>query len=589
MRAEAVSERLFFLKKARVQTRAQVRLDGRPPRAQRGEAAMNYWQFTDHVNPDVHETDVEGKTPLHLAAECTKLDDVKRFLEQGADPNARDNFGRIPLHCSRKSTVTIALLEAGADSRARDALDCTPLHYAESPRMVAALLKAGADPNARDYLGRTPLNRSVMRTDTFIWLVEGGTDPDIPDVMGNVPLFYAANDIKKVEALIARGCKCDAVDRLGRCALMRFFTPEAVPLLVERGLKLDRRSSQGFTPLIYSVSQGSRIGTKALIDAGASLGFFDRSGNGPLHVAAFNGRSNMLEMLLSLGADVELRDGGGRTVLHHAAASQSPKGVLGVLLASKAREFVNARDLCGRTPLHNIGSAEAVDMLVDAGAEIEARDAKGWTPLCWAAYAGKYEVAEALLRRGAAPHAKGNEGETPVDLAKEKRLQHLLLNGPEEMRIDRPGKKAAPQAKAEPKPKAQAPRRFADQGQQEAAPQSFPKARIIKPAPASEAGQSFPNARIVKPAASAQAPQSFPKAKIIKPAPAKPAETASPAEPEQAFPNARIIKPASKQAQPKPEAAPAAPTSQTPAPEASNTQAPEASKPASKRRRIIVS
>ena len=44
---------------------------------------MNYWQFSDHVNPNVHETDVEGKTPLHLAAECTKLDDVKRFLEQG--------------------------------------------------------------------------------------------------------------------------------------------------------------------------------------------------------------------------------------------------------------------------------------------------------------------------------------------------------------------------------------------------------------------------------------------------------------------------------------------------------------------------
>ncbi|MBO4296917.1 MAG: ankyrin repeat domain-containing protein [Desulfovibrio sp.] len=539
---------------------------------------MNYWQFTDHVNPDVHETDVEGKTPLHLAAECTKLDDVKRFLEQGADPNARDNFGRIPLHCSRKSTVTIALLEAGADPATRDACDCTPLHYAESPRMVAALLKAGADPNARDYLGRTPLNRSVIRTDTFIWLVEGGTDPDIPDVMGNVPLFYAANDIKKVEALIARGCKCDAVDRLGRCALMRFFAPEAVPLLVERGLKLDRRSAQGFTPLIYSVSQGSRIGTKALIDAGASLSFFDRSGNGPLHVAAFNGRSNMLEMLLSLGADVELRDGGGRTVLHHAAASQSPKGVLGVLLASKAREFVNARDLCGRAPLHNIGSAEAVDMLVDAGAEIEARDAKGWTPLCWAAYAGKYEVAEALLRRGAAPHAKGNEGEMPVDLAKEKRLQHLLLNGPEEMRIDRPGKKGAPQAKAQ--PKAQAPRRFADQEQPEAAPQSFPKARIIKPAPGTAAGQSFPNARIVKPAPASEAGQSFPKAKIIKPAPAKPAETAGSAEPEQAFPKARIIKPA----QPKPDVAPE--TSQTEAPKAG---APEASKPAPKRRRIIVS
>ena len=522
---------------------------------------MNYWQFSDHVNPNVHETDVEGKTPLHLAAECTKLDDVKRFLEQGADPNARDSFGRIPLHCSRKSTVTIALLEAGADPKARDANDCTPLHYAESPRMVAALLKAGADPNARDYLGRTPLNRSVMRTDTFIWLVEGGTDPDIPDVMGNVPLFYAANDIKKVEALIARGCKCDAVDRLGRCALMRFFTPEAVPLLVERGLKLDRRSSQGFTPLIYSVSQGSRIGTKALIDAGASLSFFDRSGNGPLHVAAFNGRSNMLEMLLSLGADATVRDGGGRTVLHHAAASQNPKGVLGVLLAGKAREFVNERDLCGRAPLHNIGNAEAVDLLVNAGAEVEARDAKGWTPLCW----------------GAAPHAKGNEGETPVDLAKEKRLQHLLLNGPEEMRIDKPGKKAVPQPQPKAKPKAPAPRRFLDQEQSDA-PQNFPKARIIKPA--SEAGQSFPNARIVKPAASADAPQSFPKAKIIKPAPAKPAGTAAaagPAEPEKAFPKARIVKPA----EPKPEAA-------KPEPEASKADESSASKAVARRRRIIV-
>ena len=537
---------------------------------------MNYWQFTDHVNPDVRETDCEGKTPLHLAAECSKIEDVKRFLEQGADPNARDSFGRTPLHCSRKSAVTAALLEAGADPGARDALDCTPLHYAESPRMVDALLKAGADPNARDYLGRTPLNRSVMRTDTFIWLVEGGCDPDIPDVMGNVPLFHAANDARKVEALLARGCRCDAVDRLGRCALMRFFAPEIVPLLVERGLRLDRRTAQGFTPLIFSVSQGSRAGTRAIVDAGASLSFYDRSGNGPLHVAAFNGRSNMLQMLLSLGADVEARDGGGRTVLHHAAASKSPAGVLGVLLAGKARDFVNVPDLCGRTPLHNIGHAEAVDLLVDAGGDVEARDAKGWTPLCWAAYAGKYEVAEALLRRGAAPHAKGLEGETPIDLAREKRLQHLLVNGPEPVQpAAKPGRKVQPQQPQPPKPaKGKAPRRFADQEQGEAA-QSFPKARIVKPAPSAGDAQGFPNARIVRPAVQASPGQDFPKARIVRPAPAaQPAQEAR-----QDFPKARIVKPAPP-AQAEPEAAGTAAAGG--APEAGQA------KPAA-RRRIIVS
>ena len=83
---------------------------------------------------------------------------------------------------------------------------------------------------------------------------------------------------------------------------------------------------------------------------------------------------------------------------------------------------MEARNANGTTPLLAAATtdAEKTKLLIDAGANIEARDKDGWTPLHKAANAGQAEAAIALLDSGADGKARTTDGKTPYDLAPEK-------------------------------------------------------------------------------------------------------------------------------------------------------------------------
>ena len=91
------------------------------------------------------------------------VEDVARCLET-ADPNARNEHGRTPMHYAAQGTspaLVSVLARAGADlDAADDRGGWTPLHlaawFSTTPSVVAALLAAGADTAARDDAGRTP-------------------------------------------------------------------------------------------------------------------------------------------------------------------------------------------------------------------------------------------------------------------------------------------------------------------------------------------------------------------------------------------------------------------------------------------------
>lgn len=175
---------------------------------------------------------------------------------------------------------------------------------------------------------------------------------------------------------------------------------------------------------------------KATVDAiPAAARTADRLGWTPLHyVAMQTGRANtvaMAELLLKLGANPSARDEEGNTPLHYAGGRNStPKdfnedaydGLIALLLAHKAS--VTERNGLGLMPLHTYtirnATPKAVEQLLDHQAPISAKATRdGWTPLHGAAGAGRTDLVEILLRRGADKDkdARDNAGRTPREVA----------------------------------------------------------------------------------------------------------------------------------------------------------------------------
>ncbi len=121
-----------------------------------------------------------------------------------------------------------------------------------------------------------------------------------------------------------------------------------------------------------------------LVNAYASDGFF------PLGLAAFFRQADVVDYLIANGADVK-------------AVAKNPMQV---------------------TALHSAvadgGHAGIARALVAAGADVNAKQRHGWTPLHGAADSGDREVVELLLAKGADPGAKHQEGKTALELARDK-------------------------------------------------------------------------------------------------------------------------------------------------------------------------
>jgi ankyrin repeat protein len=72
------------------------------------------------------------------------------------------------------------------------------------------------------------------------------------------------------------------------------------------------------------------------------------------------------------------------------------------------------------------GNVEVIAALLDAGADIEARDSAGETPLRRAVNCNQVKAAELLLQKGADPESEGSKRSTPALAARSKEMKKLF-------------------------------------------------------------------------------------------------------------------------------------------------------------------
>lgn len=249
-----------------------------------------------------------------------------------------------------------AILGQGIDVERHEVWDGTALmHAAERglADMVESLLGAKANPRARDREGRTPL------------------------------IFGArSGDAKIVRLLISSGASATDSDRDGDTALMAAAAagnPESIRLLLDHGASVNARNRRRQTALL-SAATG---------DDGFGIGELGR--RGPEVPDALIHRSAVVRMLLQAGADVNARGWTGETALF-----TLEDDALKELLRSHAN--LEARDEYGETALIETVSGRIAELLVNAGANVNAQNKEGKTALILAAERNYADKIAALIK-----------------------------------------------------------------------------------------------------------------------------------------------------------------------------------------------
>ncbi|KAF5548938.1 ankyrin repeat PH SEC7 domain-containing protein [Fusarium phyllophilum] len=159
----------------------------------------------------------------------------------------------------------------------------------------------------------------------------------------------------------------------------------------------------GDSPLVFAAKRNQFRSIEVLISAGADVNQQLYDGWTPLMAAVNAENVESVKMLLKSKSNVNLCNEEGATALHYASMNANPE-VISLLLAAGAS--TKQRDVSGVTPLHWVAQSEntshqdieaAVEMLLVAGSDLEARDNQGNTPFLRSIVLDKLEVTRSLV------------------------------------------------------------------------------------------------------------------------------------------------------------------------------------------------
>uniref|UniRef100_A0A6Q2X2C9 Ion transport domain-containing protein n=1 Tax=Esox lucius TaxID=8010 RepID=A0A6Q2X2C9_ESOLU len=398
---------------------------------------------------ELSATDDRGNTPLHWAVQRNQGESCACLLDLGADPNIRNLSLRSPLHMAVRKIFCfvfpqLLLSHNNTDVNLEGELGNTPVMMAcsiDNHEALHILFKYSARLCQQNKLGHYPIHKAAFagaELSMRVLLQKGeelgcSTEKHINylDKSYSSPLHLAVRggNLEVIKLCIEQGAKMDQ-QQCDKSTALHFActqgATEAVKLLLSKYHEgsdvINIRDGALQTPLHKATMFDNCELIEYLISKGADINVTDCKSHTPLLLATSCSAWKTVELLLSHGANLKMKDKYGCNFLHLAVLQ--PKGLNNLPSEhSNVRELLSAEDNEGCTPLHyacRLGIPESVENMLSLNVSPEQKSNQNKSALHFAAEYGRINTCLRLLEGLTNPRLlnEGDEkGRTPLHLA----------------------------------------------------------------------------------------------------------------------------------------------------------------------------
>jgi ankyrin repeat protein len=328
-------------------------------------------------NADPNSKGKDGLTALFIATQASFVDAAQLLLQYGADPNlcagshGENAFARA-LNTSQSQLVDL-LLRFGAQPDLIMENGNTPFIQAVTKtvpmNLMEMMLQHNADPNAKNGRGESALFKAINaeRLDIVSLLVDHGANVNLP--APKHMLWPAVHQPKTLELLLESGADLRRAPGVLELA-SSINSIEAVMILIKHGVDVNAKKDGIFTPLCTSIRDDHANLVDILLEAGADPNL--QASEFPAFKCITHHRPHLLPRIIAAGADLN-----------------KPPGIVETAVAC--------------------GERESLLILLEHGADPNARTPSGNTALTTAIRLNRHEFIDILLTNGADPGVRGQE------------------------------------------------------------------------------------------------------------------------------------------------------------------------------------